>query len=486
MNLKQKAINGALWSGTERALTRGTQFIVTIILARLLTPADYGLIGMMAIFMAIAQSLINSGFGQALIQKKDADSTDFSTVFYFNIVVSVLIYLILFVTAPLIADFYEQTKLIQLARVMGLNFIINAFGLIQTTILTKSIDFKTQTKISFISIITSGLLGISLAYMGWGVWALVFQVLCKHLLHTVFLWVFNSWRPLATFSYQSFKDLFSFGSKLLLAGLLDTVFKNIYLLIIGKYFSAVSLGFYTQAKRLQELPVLTFTSIIRKVTFPTFSQIQDDNAQLKIGYQKSLKVSAFIIFPLMVGLAVVAEPFVLVVLTEKWKGAIPFIQILSIAGMLYPIHALNVNILQVKGRSDLFLRLELIKKGLTVIAIIISIQWGVIGLVIGGLIVSVLALGINTYYSAKMIQYPFSNQIADLFSILLISIAMAIGIYGLTFIITDMLVLLLSQTISGLVLYFLISWLFKMDALMEIIEAIKPYSPLKMRTSNGQ
>ena len=307
-SLKKRAVNGVAWSAVERFSVQGLQFIMGLVLARLLLPSDYGLVGMLAIFLAISQTLVDSGFSSALIQKKNRNETDYSTAFFFNIGVGLFFYLILFFTAPLIADFYKISELSSLTKVIGINVFITSLAIVQRAKLTIKLDFKTQAKASLASIFIGGCVGIAMAYKGYGVWALVVQSLLRNGLNTLFLWLLSKWTPKVVFSKASFKELFSFGSKLLGAGLLDTIYRNIYLIIIGKIFSARELGFYTRAKQFQQLPSENITGIIQRVTFPVLSSIQDDDEKLLKAYRTFIKLSVFVVFPLMIGLAIVAEP----------------------------------------------------------------------------------------------------------------------------------------------------------------------------------
>lgn len=475
--LKKRALHGLAWSAVERFGMQGIQFVIALILARLLSPADYGLVGMLTIFIAIAQSFINSGFGTALIQKKNPTREDYSTVFYFNMVVSFFFYGVLFFAAPAIADFYQQPLLIDLTRVVALSFVINAMGLIQFTLLTKKIDFKTQSKVSISAIIISGSVGVFMAFSGFGVWALVAQTLISALARTVLVWIFNDWRPQKVFSLVSFKSLFAFGSRLLAAGLLDTVFKNIYLIVIGKLFNASALGFFTQAKKIQELPVFSITTIVQRVSFPIFSEVQDDRNQLKQGYQKTIRWSVFLVFPLMMGLAAIAPTFIEVVLTKKWMPSVPYLQLLCFAGMLYPVHALNLNLINVLGRSDLFLRLEIIKKTIISLSIIIGLYWGVMGLVIGSVVTSFIALWINTWYTGRLIEYGTSRQVADMVPYFIVSVLMAIMVYGLSYLLETGIILLGLQMVGGVLGYYFLVRIFRLKAYAEIKVMLLPYVP---------
>ena len=335
-SLKSKTVKGVVWSSIERFSTQGVQFLIMIIMARLLTPKDYGLIGMLAIFLAVAQSLIDSGFSQALIRKQDRTDVDNSTVFYFNIVVSSALYLILFIAAPFVADFYNQPELTSVMRVVCLGVILNSLTVVQRALLTVRIDFKTQAKASLSAAVISGCIGIVLAYCGFGVWSLVVQQLLNLSVNTLLLWIFSQWRPIAVFSWQSFHELFAFGSKMLASGLLDTLYRNIYPIVIGKLFSASSLGHYTRAHQFSEFPSSNVTGIIQRVTYPILCGIQNETERLETVYRKFLKLSAFIIFPLMIGMSAVARPFIDIVLGTQWGFCGQLLQIICFAMMWYP------------------------------------------------------------------------------------------------------------------------------------------------------
>ena len=476
MSLKKKAINGVVWSAIENFAAKGVQFILGIVLARILVPEDYGLIGMIMIFLAISATFVDSGFSKALIQKKNRDEKDFSTVFYFNIAIAACFYAILYFIAPLIADFYNQEILISLVRVIGLIIIINSLAVVQRSKFTINIDFKTQTKASLLSVTISGIFGIYLAYSGYGVWALVFQAITRAFLNVALLWYFSKWMPRDGFHYDRFKSLFSFGSKLLIARLIDTVYKNIYLITIGKLFSASELGFYTRAKQLNDFPSANITSILQRVTFPLLSGIQDDNVRLKENYRLIIKLSALIVFPLMIGLAALAKPIIILILTEKWLNSVWMLQLLCFAGMWYPIHSLNLSVLNVKGRSDLFLRLEIIKKVIITIVLIVSIPFGIKAMIIGQIITSVLGLVINTYYTNLIISYNLIQQLSDIFGVLIVSILMGAIIYFTIGYIENNLHQLIVGFLEGVIFYIGITWFTntgKIRLLPTLIKSIK-------------
>ncbi|WP_105902599.1 lipopolysaccharide biosynthesis protein [Vibrio gangliei] len=401
-DLQKKTTSGLKWSAIERLATQAIQLIIMLVLARMLGPHAFGLIGMLAVFIAVCQVFVDSGFSSALIRKTDRTESDFSTAFYFNIAVSLVCYAALFIGAPYIADFYQQSALIDLTRVLGLTVFINSLSLVQRAKLTIEMDFKTQAKASLASVGISSFVAIFLATNGYGVWALVAQTLSMAACNTLILNVIHPWLPKRSFSMESFRNLFGFGSKLLLSGLLDTIFKNIYQIVIGKQFSAVEVGQFTQANQLSSMPAMTMTTIIQRVTYPMMSQLQHSEDKLEAAYLLTLRLSAVVIFPLMFGLAVVAQPLINVVLGDSWQQAAALVSILSIGFLLYPIHAINLNLLQVKGRSDLFLKLEIIKKIITTIILVLTIPLGIKAICIGMIIQSYLSLWLNTFYTGRL------------------------------------------------------------------------------------
>lgn len=471
-SLRSKTLHALSWSFLESVGLQGVRFVIGIVLARLLFPEQYGLIGMLTIFMAVAQSFLESGFGAALIQKREATPTDICSIFYFNIVVGVAAAGLLCLVAPWIAAFYNQPILTPLTRALSLSIVINSFGLIQTTILTKQVDFKTQTKVSLIAGALSGIIGVILAAAGFGVWSLAIQQISSTLFRTIFLWFFNPWRPALIFSLTSLREMFSFGSRMLASGLLNQIFDNIYLLVIGKLFSATDLGFFTRAKTLGELPSQTLSGMVGRVTFPVFSTIQDDPARLKKGMKKALTTLVLVNFPMMIGLAVIARPLVLVLLTEKWAESIPYLQLLCLLGVLFPLHVINLNLLQALGRSDLFLRLEIIKKVLIVINIAVTVRWGISAMIYGMIAMSIICYYLNSYYTGVLIGYPIREQLRDLSSYLIMTVLMGIAVYAAGLLpFPNHWSMLLVQITIGVAIYFCLCWLFRLKAFMEVWQA---------------
>lgn len=417
-------VNGTLWSAIERFSVQGILFVVMIIMARRLTPADYGLVAELTVFIAIAQSLVDSGFSQALIRKQNRSQTDNSTVFYFNIVIGFILYAVLYFCAPIIARFYGQPELILLTRVIALGLVMNSFVVVQRALLTIAIDFKTQAKASLIAAIISGAIGITMVYTDFGYWSIVWFQLSNYGITVILLWILSKWRPSLIYSWASFRELFSFGSKLALSSIINTLYTNIYIIIIGKFFKASDLGFYTRAHQFADLPSSNLTGIMQRVTYPVLCSIQNDDNRLQSIYRRFLRASAFVIFPLMLGLSAVAYPLVMVLFKEQWLFTATLLQIICFSMMWFPIHAINLNLLQVKGRSDLFLKLELYKKVIGIAILIATLPFGLIAMCYGQILNSIIALLINTHYTGLLIGVGFWKQMQDLIPTLFYSLSM--------------------------------------------------------------
>lgn len=451
-SIKQKTINGLKWSFIDSIANQGLQFIIGIILARLLEPEKFGLIGMLTIFISVSQVFIDSGFGQAIIRKQDCKQIDLNTVFFFNLVMSIFLYFCLFFNARYVGLFFNQPALCQLLKVLGVVLIINAFGLIQRTLVNKEVDFKLQSKISIISSIISGVLAIWMAAKGYGVWSLVYKSISMQLITTLLFWIFNSWRPSFDFSIKSLRKLFQFSSKLLASSLLDIIYRNVYYLIIGKYFSFTELGYYTRANEFQNIPSANLTQIINRVSYPIISTIQDDPEKIKAVYKKMIKGTMFLSFMLMFGLAACSKQVILLTIGEKWLPAAEFLQILCLSGVFYPLHALNLNVLVVKGHSDIFLKLEVIKKILIVPTIIIGIHYGIRIMLITMVINSIIAYFLNSKESGKLIGYSSWAQLKDIFPSFIISVIMVAGVLGIgTFQMNTIFLLLLQVSIGAFI-----------------------------------
>lgn len=473
MDIKQKTVTGLLWSFLDSFASQGIQFIVGIVLARLLSPREFGLIGMLSIFIAISQSFIDSGFTTALIRKNNCTKDDYSTIFYFNILVSIFFYLLLFGFSGSISSFFKEPQLKPLIQVLGIGLLFNSLAIIQKTILVKELNFKLQMRISFISSLLSGMIAVFMAYSGFGVWSLVALTLSRFGFSSMFLWVWSNWRPIMVFSMKSFRELFSFGSKLLISGLLDTGYKNIYNLIVGKFFSASELGFYAQADQFQTLPSQNLVGVISKVSFPVLASIQDQPEKLKAAYKKLIKSTMLITFVLMIGLAAVAKPLILTLIGEKWLPSVIYLQMLCFVGMFYPLHALNLNMLQVQGRSDLFLRLEIIKKIIAVPTIVIGVILGIKVLIIGLFVSTVIGFYLNSYWSGKYIGYSTFQQVKDIFPSFCLALFVGIMVYTAgNFMNYSSFLKLASQVFLGIILTIGISEFFNLEDYKYIKEII--------------
>ena len=475
MTLKKQTFFGLLWTFTDTFFVKGIMFFAMILLARWIGPTDFGLIGIIAVFIAIGRSLTDSGMTNSLIRTKNPEQADYSTVFIVNIIMSLLVYVIVYIVAPFIADFFGYKILINIIRIYCILFLIIAFSAVQLAILTKRMEFKKITKINFPSTLVGVSIGLYLGYHDYGVWSIVWMYLSTEFVRSVLLWLFSNWKPRLIFSSTKFKFHFKFGYKLVLSSLLDIVFKNLYNLLIGKYYSVQTLGFYERSKQFCEYPSSSLTAIISKVAYPMLSQIQDDPKRLNYIYRKLLRISFFIIAPLMLGLAAIAKPLFLVILGDEWVPAILFFQILTLAMMLYPIHAFNLNILQVYGRSDLFLKLEIIKKCIITISIIIAFKFGVVGLVWSSVFTSFAALGVNMFYSSKLINYPIYKQIKDLIVTFIIAFFTAFLMFKTTFVFSDSknIVQIILASFVGVFVYLSINYIIKSSPLHQAILLLK-------------
>lgn len=471
--LKQKTVKGIIWNSIQHFTNNGVHFLLMIFMARLLGPKEYGLIGLTTVFMAIASTFVDSGFANALIRKKNCTNDDFSTVFFFNLFISIVCYFIIFVIAPYVGDFYKEPILCPILRVLGLLLIIQAFCAVQSTILTKNIDFKKRTKITVSKNIISGLIGLLFAFLGYGVWALVIQSLTASILFSIMLWSTTEWYPNMHFSKKSFKELFDYGSKLLLSSLINTTYGQIYPIVIGKFFSAATLGNFSRARHWADLGSKNLTGILQGVTFPVLAKIQDDDKQLENVYRRMIRTSCYIIFPVMIGMSATAHPLTLVVIGEKWDFSAYLLQIICFSMMWYPVHALNLNLLQVKGRSDLFLKLEIIKKIMGVCILCISIPLGIVAMCYFNIASSLIALFINTYYTGKLIHVGFIKQMRDIAPTLLLSMVMWGGVLFSIQFLPSKYIQLPAGILIGAAIYLTGSYIFKFPELKEVLVMYK-------------
>lgn len=467
-SLKSKTVHGLGWSAIDNVSKMGIMFIVSIVLARLLSPDEYGLIGILTIFISVFNAIVDSGFTNALIRKKDVTDIDYSTVFYTNLVLSIFMALILFLCAKPIAIFFGREELQPLTQAMSSIVIINALCLVQKAKTTRNIDFKTQTKVTLISTITSGGIGIAMAYQGFGVWALVGQQLSQQLLTTVFFWIFNRWVPMLVFSWSSFLDMWSFGWKLLVSSLVQTLFNEIYQVVIGKCYTPTTLGLFTRAKQFRDLFSANLTSVVQRVTYPVLSSIQDDQSRMKSAYQKVIKMTMFPTFLLMFGMAAASNSIVLFLLGDKWLGCVPMMQIICIYGALYPLHAINLNMLQVKGRSDLYLRLEILKDILGMLPVVIGIFVDIYAMLWCTFFTQILSYYLNAFYSKSLVGYGFIDQVKDMIPSFTISVLVVLPVYFLNFLPISVFFLLPLQLIVSIILTIVICESQRLEEYLEL------------------
>ena len=481
---KSKVLSSLFWKLMERGGTQGIQFIVQIVLARLLLPEDYGMIALITIFITIANVFVQSGFNTALIQKKDADEVDFSSVFYLSLFVAGLLYIILFFTAPFIANFYEEPQLISVLRILALTLFFGAFNSIQNAIVARKMVFKKLFFSSLGAVVISGIVGIITAYAGFGVWALVFQQLLNQVSVTLILWFTVKWRPKLVFSFKSIKSLFSYGWKLLVAALLNTLYMDIRSLIIGKIYSPAMLGYYNRGEQFPKFIVTNINGSIQSVMLPALSSYQDDRVRVKNMVRRSIVTSSFIMFPAMVGLAVVAEPLVKIILTDKWLPAVPFLQIFCVSYALMPIHTANLQAINALGRSDIFLKLEIIKKVIGLVILIISIPYGIYAMAIGSVFSGLIGSFINAYPNKSLLNYSYIEQWSDIMPSLFISILMGIIVYFIKIFRMAALQTMVLQIVIGIIIYISLAKIFKIESFeyltMTIKEMLKNKKGVKM------
>ena len=473
--LKDKTVKGVAWSGIDNVAQFGVSFVVSIVLARLLSPDNYGLLGIIAIFTAVCTALINGGFTTALIRKKDANDDDYNTSFIVNLGMSVLLYVVVFICSPYIADFFNRQELVTLTRVSSLGMIIGALALVQQTILTKRIDFKTQTKITIIASFTSGIIGIVMALLNFGVWALVAQQLSSNSIRTILLWFYNKWIPRLRFSTDSFHELFGFGWKMMVSGVLDTIWKELYQVVVGKFYSPATLGQYTRAKQFSQLFSSNLTTVIQRVTYPVLSNIQDDKERMISAYRRIIKTTMFISAVSMFFLGAISEPLLYCLIGPKWHEAATYLPLICISGSLYPLHAINLNMLQVQGRSDLFLGLEIAKKIIGILPLSVCIFYGVLPMLYVNLITACICYFLNSYFPGKLLSYSSWMQLKDIAPSYGLAMLIALSVFFLKYIPLTYWVILPLQVVLGIGAFFLICTKTKMQEYNEIKNMLTPY-----------
>lgn len=473
--LKDKTVKGVAWSGIDNIAQYGVSFVVSIILARLLSPDDYGLLGIIAVFTAICTAIINGGFTTALIRKKDANDDDYNTSFIVNLSMSLILYVVVFACAPLIAVFFHRQELVSLTRISSLGMVIGAFALVQQTKLTKRIDFKTQTKITIVASVISGVSGIVMALLGFGVWSLVAQHLLSTFLRTALLWYYNDWTPSFKFSLSSFHELFGFGWKIMASSVLATIWQELFQVVVGKFYSPATLGQYTRAKQFSQLFSNNLTSVIQRVTYPVLSNIQEDKERMVSAYRRIIKVTMFITFISMFFVGAISEPLLYCLIGPKWHEAATYLPFICISGSLYPLHAINLNMLQVQGRSDLFLGLEIIKKFIGLIPLAVCVIWGIIPMLYVNLIVSMIYYLLNSYYSGRIIGYSSWMQLKDIAPSFGIALIISMSVYLFKFLPISNWVILPLQLFAGSGIFFLICTQTRKYEYQEVKGILQPF-----------
>lgn len=476
--LGNKAFRAVIWSALDRIFLTFFVFFIGIILARLLSPREFGLIGIVTFFIAISSQLIDGGFTQAIIRKDKATQTDYSTIFFFNIIIALFLYFILYLLAEDISIFFGESDLNLIIKYLGLILIFHSLGIVQQAKLTRKIDFKSQMKVSIFSSTFSGFLGLYLAYTGHGIWSLVWMQLSNRILMTLLLWVIIRWIPSIQFSFKSFNEMFSFGYKMMLSSLIYSINRNFHLFIIGKYISPTELGYYTRAEKFNQAPSEGLSAVIERVSYPTLSSIKDDSSKLSLAYKRIIKSSMFVTFPLMITLAFISNNLILTLIGSQWTPAIPYLQLLCFLGMLVPLHVSNLNLLKVVGRSDLFLKLEILKAFLSLPAFAVCLYIGVQEFIIAMIITSFLVFFLNSHLSGKYIEYSSFNQIYDLLPMFLVSILVGY----VAFVSGNLLennfhlevqVVLLIQVLLVFILYLIINEILRFDDYLFIKRKIK-------------
>ena len=474
-SLKNKTVKGIAWSGTDNVIQFSITFLISIILARLLSPNDYGLIGIVNIFISVCTVVINGGFSTALLRKKKINNDDYNTAFVVNLTLSLILYVLVFLLAPFVATFFERNELLQLTRVTALSMIIGAVSVVHQTQLTKRIDFKSQAKVTAVSGLTSGVIGVVMALCNYGVWSLVAQMLSMQLLRTLLLWLVNKWTPSFSFSQRSFLELFGFGWKIMLSGVLDRLWIQLYQVVVGKFYSPDTLGQYTRAKQFSLLISENLTNVIQRVTFPVLSDIQDERERLIDVYRRMIKITMFVTFVSMIFLAAVAEPLIFCLIGEKWMEAAGYLPLICITGMLYPLHAINLNMLQIQGRSDLFLGLEIVKKIIGIFPLVIGATIGIYPMLYVSVLINILCYFINSYFPGKILGYTSVCQLKDVSTSFFVALIAIAPVYFFKYVNISYWLVLPAQLFIGICLFLLICSKLKLYEYIELKSLLTIY-----------
>ena len=474
-SLKDKTVKGTFWSAADTFLAQGITFVVGIVLARILSPEEYGLIGIVLIFTTVMQSIVDCGFSNSLIRKPNVREEDYNTLFYFNLFVSIVLFAVLFGSAPWIARFFDQPQLISLVRVMGLLLFFQALSIVQNTILSKRIDFKTKTKASVTSAVTSGIIGIVMALLGYGVWSLVAQQLSRQLVYSVCLWGLNKWWPQMKFSIDSLKYMWGFGWKLLLSGLLNNIWNEIYQVVVGKFYSPATLGQYSRSRQYASIFSSNLTGIVQRVSFPVLSEIQDEKQRLISGYRRIIKTTMFITAGMMIPLGAIAEPLIFCLIGPKWHQAATFLPLICVSMSLYPLHAINLNMLQVQGRTDIHLYIEIIKKIIAIGPICLGIFVNVYWMLIGTIVTGIISFFLNSYYTGKSLGYTSWMQLKDVWPSYGIAFMTAFAIYFFRYLPLSYWIILPMQLMAGIIVFVLVNERLRITEYEEVKDMLKNY-----------
>jgi O-antigen/teichoic acid export membrane protein len=474
-SLKEKTVSGVGWSATDAFLGQGVTFIVGLVLARILSPAEYGLIGIVTIFTTVLTGIVDSGFSNALIRKQNVTNDDYNTMFITNMVISVVLFLLLFTCAPLIANFFERPELVSLTRVTGSILIIQALSLVQNTILTKRIDFKTKTVASLISAITSGIVGIVMAFTGFGVWALVGQLLSKQLIYTICLWILNRWWPSIRFSLESFKYMWGFGWKLLVSGLLNNIWGQTVTVVVGKCYSPATLGQYSRACEYARIFSSNLTSIVQRVTYPVLAEVQDDKTRMVSAYRRVIKTTMLVTAVIMISMGAIADPMIYCLIGPQWHQAATFLPLICIGQTLYPLHAINLNMLQVQGRSDIYLILEIVKKIIAIVPICLGIFVSIYWMLIVSIFTGIIAFFLNSYFTGKSLGYSSWMQLKDVAPSYGLAFLIAMCVYFIKYLPISYWIILPIQICVGVAVFFLVCEKTQMEEYVEVKGMVKQY-----------
>lgn len=472
-SFKHNAIQGFKWTLLERLSLQVIQFGIGIVVARYVLPAEYGIIGMLAIFMALGQAIQDSGFGIALIRKKEKTDADYSTAFFFNIIVGSIVYFIFYITAPLIADFYNTPELILITRVYMLTLLMNSLTIVQLAKMTSEYNFKLQFIINTVSILISGICGIIMAIEGLGVWTLVWQAIILNLLKTILIWLTAHWFPYIIFSKESFKYLFGFGSNMLLISFVDIIYNNIYTVFIGKFYTKDDLGYYTRANNYVSIPQNITSQIVSKVVLPVLAPYQDDNEKLLLVYEKIYKSIIFVVYPLLMLLLILSRPIILITIGKQWEDCVPYMQILSVCAMLMPLTYINVNLIMIKGLSGILLKIDIYKKLIGFVVAALIMKLGMIWICWGAAIYALAAFIINSYQTNKIIGLGLFKQIRLILPIIGRTVLMGIIVFCIINLIESSWIQIMVGGLAGSLVYLLSALLFKDESFMVIVGMIK-------------